>query len=61
MLFWGPFQGFAQIFRDFVKVFIDFAKIFTDFKRFCPDFHQIKTFGGAIPPLHPTSYTSGAA
>jgi len=48
------FSGFSQIFRDFVKVFRDFAQISTDF-------HKIKTFGGALAPCIPASYTNGAA
>ena len=30
-----------------------FPGICEHFHRFCPDFHQIKTFGGALTPLHP--------
>jgi len=64
MSFWAPFFSnqsmlstiFAQIFREFAYIFREFVKlaeILPGFKEFCRDFHQIKTFWGALSPLHP--------
>jgi len=50
------FLGAIFVKSKHVQQFSEDSHIFcTNFLRFCPDFHQIKTFGGAVAPLTPTS------
>ena len=47
---------FAHIFKVLLRfsgILWRFSEILPRFPRVCPNFHQIKTFGGALAPLHP--------
>ena len=52
-VFWGSLPRFSEVLRRFSKILPRFLRICPYFQVFCPDFHQIKTFGGALAPLHP--------
>jgi len=49
--FCSKFQRVCSYFEE-VREF--FQRFYLDFTGFCSDFYQIKTFGGALTPLHPT-------
>jgi len=51
---WAPFLPiFSGILSRYLVILFGFSGILPKFSEICPNFQQIKTFGGALAPLHP--------